>query len=288
MRAKAFCPGHITGFFEIVRTDSPLTTGSRGAGMCISLGATSEVEVEKSDLTEVHIEIDGREAEAEVTRMSLEGLLRNRRFRVDVSTAHDLPISQGFGMSGAGALAATTALASVLGEGRQRVFEAVHTAEVLCSSGLGDVAAIHRGGITVRDRAGLPPAGSVRGIEGEPDVLLAVIDEPLKTGKVLSDADLTSRINEQGNACLDKLLRGPSLEELMSLSRRFALRTGLATPRIRGAIEDALDAGEASMVMLGNSVFAVGDDDRLEDILRGHGTVYRCKVDMGSARLVAT
>lgn len=286
MRAKAFCPGHITGFFEIVKTDSPLTTGSRGAGMCISLGATSEVSIESSDLMELHIELDGREADAEVTRMSLEHLLRDRPFRVDVSTVHDLPVSQGFGMSGAGALAAATALASMLGKDRQRVFEAVHTAEVLSSSGLGDVAAIHRGGVTVRERAGLPPAGIVHRIEGEPEVLLAVIGEPLRTGAVLNDARLASRINEHGSACLGELLEGVSLERLMTLSRRFAQETGLATPRIQKAVEDSSDAGSASMVMLGNSVFAVGNIDRLEEKLQGHGTTHRCRVDVGSVRLV--
>ena len=45
MKATAFSPGHVTGFFEVREGDDPLASGSRGAGMCISLGATSKVTV---------------------------------------------------------------------------------------------------------------------------------------------------------------------------------------------------------------------------------------------------
>ncbi|HUU07091.1 MAG TPA: sugar kinase, partial [Thermoplasmata archaeon] len=46
MRARAFCPGHITGFFEICRADNLLASGSRGGGLCTSLGALSDVGIE--------------------------------------------------------------------------------------------------------------------------------------------------------------------------------------------------------------------------------------------------
>ena len=43
MKATAFAPGHISGFFEPVYTPDLSRSGSRGAGINISLGAFSEV-----------------------------------------------------------------------------------------------------------------------------------------------------------------------------------------------------------------------------------------------------
>jgi len=48
MKATAFAPGHISGFFEPIYNQDISRTGSRGAGINISLGAVSEVFAESS------------------------------------------------------------------------------------------------------------------------------------------------------------------------------------------------------------------------------------------------
>ena len=48
MKSTAFAPGHISGFFEPVYNQDLSRTGSRGAGINISLGAVSEVFAENS------------------------------------------------------------------------------------------------------------------------------------------------------------------------------------------------------------------------------------------------
>jgi len=48
MKAVAFAPGHISGFFAPKFDKDFLKTGSRGAGINISLGAKSEVIVNNS------------------------------------------------------------------------------------------------------------------------------------------------------------------------------------------------------------------------------------------------
>lgn len=49
MKAAAFAPGHISGFFEpIYQNQNADRSGSRGAGINISLGATSQVTVKSS------------------------------------------------------------------------------------------------------------------------------------------------------------------------------------------------------------------------------------------------
>ncbi|HJX04433.1 MAG TPA: hypothetical protein VJ489_01295, partial [Thermoplasmata archaeon] len=59
-KAAAFSPGHVTGFFEICRSDDLLSTGSRGAGLCLTLGAASEVRVADSARKSIEVSINGR------------------------------------------------------------------------------------------------------------------------------------------------------------------------------------------------------------------------------------
>jgi pantoate kinase len=52
------------------------------------------------------------------------------------------------------------------------------------------------------------------------------------------------------------------------------------------AIAAAEKFGHSSMSMLGNSVFAFGDVDRLEEALQEFGTTFRTKVDLQVPRLI--
>lgn len=285
-RARAFCPGHVTGFFEIRRSKDLLSTGSRGAGLCLSLGATSEVTLEDAPRRSIRVTLDGGRSDAPVTRDAVSRVLRGRRASVTVTTAHGLPVGQGFGMSAAGALSATIALASLLGEGRRRAFEAAHEAEIVQGGGLGDISAIYKGGITIRERPGLPPAGKVRRIDGAPEVVLCVVGRPIRTKSVLSDPAKARAINLTGGRTVDELLERPSIGRLMELSAAFAVESGLATRKISRAVRAVSAHGAASMSMLGNSVFAIGDADALEGVLAGFGKTYRCKVDTEGPRLI--
>lgn len=286
MRAAAFCPGHVTGLFEIHRVQDLLATGSRGAGFCLSLGATSEVVFREEDEDSIEVTIDGALDPAPVTERALSRLRGERRGRITVDTKLGLPVSQGFGMSAAGSLSASLALADILGMDRQRAFEAAHVAEVECGCGLGDVSALHRAGITVRSRAGLPPRGEVLGIEGSPELILAVLGPPLATRDILSDPARTEAINRIGGALVDRLLAEPSFGRLMTLSRRFADESGLASEEVGLAIDSLGPPGTASMAMLGNSVFAVGDAIEPGEDLAGASSVFRCRVDTVGPRLL--
>ncbi|MGD9963636.1 MAG: pantoate kinase, partial [Thermoplasmata archaeon] len=277
---------HVTGFFEIRMDDNPLLAGSRGAGMCLSLGATSEVVLVPATKQSMKITINGKNSKADVTRRAIRHLIGDKGYRVEVTTELELPVSQGFGMSAAGSLSAAMAAALLLGKERQEAYEAAHKAEVESGCGLGDVAAIHRGGITLRRRAGLPPLGEVVRIQGEPEVVLAIIGRRLLTKEILKDEAKRREINDKGGYLVDSLVKQPSLEKLMTNSRIFALETGLATKRIARAIETASMYGQASMSMLGSSVFAVGDTQKLREALAGVGQVIVCKVDAVGPRIV--
>jgi len=286
MDRTAFCPGHITGFFEICRSDDVLSTGSRGAGICLSLGATSMVTIRDSSEQRIRTFIGGGAARAEVTREALKTLIGAEPLDVEVRTELDLPMKQGFGMSAAGSLSATIAAADMLGIPRQKAFEAAHIAEVRCGGGLGDVSAIHGGGITIRKKAGLPPKGEVLRIEGAPEVVLAVVGKCIRTKEVLDDPGRAAAINASGSRKVDQLVAEPSLENLMQLSSEFASETGLASDEVQEALRVASGAGAASMSMLGNSVFAVGDTAALKRRLSELGEVWTCAVDTGGPKVL--
>jgi pantoate kinase len=284
--ARAFCPGHITGFFEICRSKDLMATGSRGAGLCLSLGATSRVRITPSSRQSIVVTIDGKRSDAPITKEALRLLIDGERVEISVATELDLPVSQGFGMSAAGALSAATAVCSVTKRPRRLAFEAVHVAEIAKGGGLGDVSAISRGGITIRRKPGLPPIGEVVRIGGRPEVVLCVVGRPMLTKSVLGDPKKQKAINSSGSKKVDELLKRPTVEKLMSLSSEFAKESRLASGRILDAMNAASKLGIASMSMLGNSVFALGDVDGLERVLSDFGKTYTCTVDTKGPRLL--
>ena len=286
MRAKAFCPGHVTGLFQICPAKDLIAMGSRGAGMCLSLGATSKVRVSRSGKQTIDVVIDGHPSRAEVTRTAVRNLLGDEKLAVSVETRLDLPVSQGFGMSAAGSLSSALALADLTGRDRHSAFEAAHKAEIQCGAGLGDVSAIHKGGITIRKEPGLPPVGKVLRIDGAPEIILAVVGRPIRTKNVLGNPVKRKAINRSGQRLVRRLLKEPTLDLLMELSATFAIESGLVTKRLSTAMAAASRFGHGSMAMLGNSVFSVGDVRGLRSVLSEYGSVYSCQVDLEGPRLL--
>lgn len=286
MKATAFCPGHITGFFQICEHEEILRTGSRGAGLCISHGALSTVKIEKGS-GRIEIKINGERSDAPVTKQALAKLIYDRGFDVSVETTLDLPIGQGFGMSAAGTLAASLAIANLLDLPFQRALEVAHEAEIIHRTGLGDVSALSRGGVTFRKVEGLPPYGIVDRVSADAEIILGVVGPPILTSSVLRDVKIRERINAIGKECVENFSKSPSLANLFRISREFASRSGIMTDYVRMAL-DAIDGlGPASMVMLGNSIFASGDVDEIEKALNKFGKTYRVKIDWIGPRVIA-
>jgi pantoate kinase len=286
MKATAFAPGHISGFFEPVYHPEDIgRTGSRGAGINITLGATSEVNLGDSSKQTFEIYVNGKKSPAPVTHLALKFLLGENQLHVIVKTKLDLPMGQGFGMSGAGALSATFALSKIIGfSSFYEAIKASHYAEVQMKAGLGDVMASSFGGIEIRKSPGLPPWGMIEHIPGKPEIVLCIIGKKVDTKKVLENPNLNGKIVDYGKYCTKKILENPSLENLLYLSQVFTNKTGLASKRVKEAIFAANRFGNASMCMLGNSVFAIGKTNDLYKILSSYGKVFVCKVDEYGAR----
>ena len=109
--ARAFAPGNISGVFKIIAHQDPEKMHSLGMGLTVSEGVV--VEVRRAD--ESVVRLNGEVATFPTVR-SVAAAVTDVAVSVAVETA--LPISSGFGLSGASALATAYALNSLLDLGR--------------------------------------------------------------------------------------------------------------------------------------------------------------------------
>jgi len=265
---KAWVPSHITGFFAAKRQDDPQKSGSIGCGLALALGATTTIET--SPKTE--IVLNGQVSEAPVSRYVVDRLARSP---VRVKTELDMPLGAGFGASGAGALGCAYALNAHfdLGLTANQAAAVAHVAEVTNRTGLGDVIGQNTGGLVMRLKPGAPGIGQVDRIPVPPLVVDYVVRGPISTKEVLSDQAMMKAVNTAGEAALKDLLKRPTLRDFMLLSRRFTVQAGLASDWALDAIE-AVEAagGMASMIMLGDGIFAFGGHPALSSFGEVHST----------------
>lgn len=275
MIGKAFAPSHITGFFYVCDHDEPMRMGSCGCGLTLEDGVHTTAW--EDDTTAIYI--NGRPSEAATTRAVIE-LLADRP--VHVESVIGLPVGGGFGASGAGAFSTALALDRALGLGRtyNELSYAAHVAEVTNRTGLGDVAGMALGGVVIRLKPGAP--FTLDRIPVAPQDIYCVHFGPISTKSVLSDVREKARINSAGKKCLKELLKMPTFERFMQLSREFSVSTGLISEKALDAVEavEALD-GMASMAMLGDTVFST-----IQGGLSQFGNVIKSKVTLSAAHLV--
>jgi pantoate kinase len=241
---KAFCPFHITGFFALKSDEKKVS--SIGCGIVIADGAVTEV---SAGLGSVYI--NGRQDPA-LTTKTVSALLSDKS--ADVRTELAGPMGCGLGTSGAGALSSALALNEFWGlkHSFNTLCEIAQWAEIKNNTGIGDVVAQALGGIVVREQ------NAVHQIPSPPLELSYVVFGPLPTPEILADRDKIAIINKFGSVALQRLLKRPTFNEFMRLSRQFACDTELISLKAQDAVE-AVEAngGVASMAMLGDAVYAV-------------------------------
>ncbi|MFB6235364.1 MAG: pantoate kinase [Halopenitus sp.] len=247
-RATAFVPGHVTAFFSAHPADEPAAAGSRGAGLTLTDGV--EVTVTEGD----SLTVDGDDVEVEPVERVLDTL--DVEAAVDVET--DLPIGAGFGVSGAAALGTALAANQTFdcGHSENDLIQIAHVAEVEAGTGLGDVVAQAHGGIPIRLEPGAPGYGRIDAVPASTRVEYVSFGE-LSTVDVL--AGDTSGLTAAGERALTTLERNPRLPTLVAAAQEFTKDAGLLVPEVAEAIDAVEDAGgDASMAMLGRTVFALG------------------------------
>jgi pantoate kinase len=247
--ARAFVPGHVTGFFSAHPDDDPTKAGSRGAGIALEEGVV--VRLEPGD----GVELNGEPATIESVDRVLDALEATAAVVVET----DLPVGAGFGVSGAAALGTALATNAVFDRGlsENELVTIAHGAEVQAGTGLGDVVAQARGGVPVRLDPGAPAHGAMDGIPGPARRPIEYVTfGELPTEEVITGD--TAELTAAGRRALSALVAEPTVGTFMEVSRRFAREAELLTPRTEEAIRAVAEAGgEAAMAMLGETVFAL-------------------------------
>ena len=254
--AKAFAPGNVSGVFKIIPDEDPAKMHSLGMGFTVSDGVT--VTVSESDATSVHF--NGTPM-AFATVLSVVAKLSNRPLRVDIET--DLPLSGGFGLSGASSLATAFAGNAVLGLGlsERELGMMAHIAEVENLTGLGDVAGQFTGGCLVKLVRGNPLAAVSLPVPEQ--VVHYRYFSPINTKDVIGPPERREQINAAADTALAELTRLKDNEEsdftkYIVIAKQFAIDSGLLMDvQVKNAIRECEQAGgAASMIMLGNAVFS--------------------------------
>ncbi len=290
MKASAFVPGHITGFFRPVEHHELLRTGSMGCGVVLNRGVYTSVDVDEADASEVRVFLDGEEVRYPITEDVAWELLRKAEGKFAVKIYHqvEVPVGQGFGASAAGALGTSLALSKALDLPMtlNQCGAIAHVSEVRNATGLGDVIAECNGGLVLRLAPGAPGIGVVDRIPCNSNVVAWVVGPPLSTRLVLTDERKMNRIQAASEKSMEAIMKRPTPESFLRISREFALESGLMSPEISGAVKILEEKGIiGSMIMLGNSVFTIADDpEGVKDVLE-----YDCisaEIDAVGARLI--
>jgi len=254
--AKAFAPGNVSGVFKIIADEDPAKMHSLGMGFTVADGAT--VTVAESESTSVHF--NGSPIEFATVR-SVVAKLTGVPLRVEIET--ELPLSGGFGLSGASSLATAFAINELLGLGRSEnaLGMVAHVAEVENLTGLGDVAGQFNGGCLVKLVRGDPLAAVSLPVPEQ--VVHYRYFSPIDTKSVIGNPEQRERINTAADAALGALTRlkdrGESeFARYVSIAKEFSIQSGLLLDDdVKSAIRECEEiGGTASMIMLGNAVFS--------------------------------
>jgi pantoate kinase len=296
--AKAFSPGHITGFFEVPYDISALPSthkGSKGAGLSIDKGIETTVYVYCTSKPGYEIWINGvKSHNAEVSQWVVEEYLKFADRAYFISVHHDakIPVGFGLGSSGAAALSLSYALNRALDAGfdRTQAAQIAHHAEIACNTGLGTVIAEFAGGFEIRTGAGAPGIGSVSKIDLNKDYKAII----LCLAPILTKSFLTNRMNEingLGGAMLTKLSASKSIDEFLKMSHNFAETLGLTEGRCKGPIAALKTRGiESSVALFGHTVFTIVSQEMaaksVHALMEFGGTLIVSNVDITGARVL--
>jgi len=257
--AKAFAPGNISCAFAIRKSRNPEKSGSLGLGFTVNKGVVVSIKKIKDNNKKNLIIFNNKKINFPTVNSVIENLSKEK---VEVRIKSDLPLGSGFGLSGASALATAYALNKLLKlkKSKRDLAFTAHVSEVENLTGLGDVVNQFYGGFLVKYK---------------PSYMFEVERLPIKnkkiyyrcfsgvrTKKIISDDKIKNNINASGLNALRKIKKlgenNINLKVLIYISKEFSEESGLL--RNKNVIETInsieKNEGNASMIMLGNSVFS--------------------------------
>jgi len=296
--ATAYSPCNITGFFQIHdKASDPLQVGSTGAGVALAKGVNTKLSVKKAQASRVDATFNGKRlprksVSARVATRCIE--LDGRQWRVDVTHTSPLPVGCGYGTSGAGALSLSLALNETMGLSLSTLEAAqiAHISEIECKTGLGTVASVFSGGLTLRTIPGAPGVGRVSKVAVPSSLMLITASfGPISTRSILGRASLKRRVNACGKGLIQRFDRRSPQKSFMILSKGFAECVGLMSQRLSRLVTRLDSTGiKSSMTMLGESVFCIAPMEvvpLVTTFLRKHGmTPYASRIAKSGAHML--
>jgi pantoate kinase len=297
--AKAFSPGHITGFIEksekINHNNNSLYVGSKGAGFSIDRGITTTVKIFDHDSVDYEISINGiRVHDAEVSRWVIEEYLKlvDQRCYINIKHESAIPIGFGLGSSGAAALSLSYALNDALRAGLSTVDAAqiAHNAEVACKTGLGTVIAEFAGGFEIRTNAGAPGVGTIEKIELRNHKAIIFCISQISTKSFLS-RNYSVLTNGLGEKMLNNLKASKDAHEFLKMSYCFANHLGLTEGECKLPIQRLKSQGfDSGIALFGETLFTLVSSDQIEEV-KGclqsfRGNLLICNIDNVGARML--
>jgi len=265
-----YVPSGVSSFFEIcdrnidgTKIHDPLWIGARGGGFIIKKGTTTKA-ITIPSLKKDEVRISGRIVKDAKTSLLVIQLIRYEFGIPPVRVLHKIspPIGQGFGTSGAGALATSIAIGDLfdLKFTLSKASSFAHTAEVQNLTGLGTVISLASGGGAI----GLVTEPGSYSI-GRTETILADYNEyylacatfgPIKKSPILSKESSRERINRFGRITLEEILNDPTPENLLKRARVFSEKTGLASSELLKLSDKAVNSGAlgATPNMIGNAI----------------------------------
>ena len=296
MRAKAFSPAHITGFFKAeLDGKEPNQLGSLGAGFSIQKGVKTIVNVRSKtehDINNYAIRVKGfNTGDIRVSEYVLNEFLLDGKY-FDITHEINVPVGYGFGCSGAVALSLALALNDALKYGytKTKVAQIAHKAEIKCQTGLGDVLASYHGGFEIRTKSGAPGVGEVQRITPKEKLEVIIICfNPISTKKFLKEK--ISLINGLGGKMVQKLVKSQDMDEFQDMSIKFAKYIHVITPKMNKVIKDLHDNGiKCGIALFGETIFSLVPKDKKQkalEILKKYddGIIITSRIDNSGARL---
>jgi len=297
MKAKAFCPAHITGFFKAdLDEKDPNYLGSLGAGFSIQSGVKTTVILSSrnsSDTPKFHIQIKGfKTGDVHVSEYVLnEFLSDNNDYFVDVIHELDVPVGYGLGCSAAVALSLALALNQALNSGlsKTKVGQIAHLAEIKCQTGLGDVLASYHGGFEIRTKSGAPGIGQLQKIKPKEklDVVLICFN-PISTKKFLKEK--ISLVNGLGGKMVQELIKTQDMNEFQDKSIEFAQYIQVITPKMNKVISELRkNQIKCGVALFGETLFSLIPPHKKQKVLqvlkKYDGHIISSKIDNSGARL---
>src|ERR687883_790002 len=297
--ARAFSPGHITGFVvrksDTTRNNNYLYVGSKGAGFSIDRGITTTVEIYEHDLVNYRISINGLKVEnAEVSKWVLEKYLKliDKHYYINIEHEINIPIGFGLGSSGAAALSLSYALneAFNIGLNTKEAAQIAHNAEIACKTGLGTVIAEFTGGFEMRTNAGAPGIGTVEKIELKNHKAIILCISQISTKSFLS-RNYSVLTNGLGEKMLNNLKASKDAHEFLKMSYCFANHLGLTEGGCKLPIQRLKSQGfDSGIALFGETLFTLVSSDQIEEakecLQSFRGNLLICNIDNVGARML--